>query len=181
MFKLLIATPMLSLSTMAMAREGLPDFRTLVKKNHMAVVNISTQQNRGDDTDGSGADQPGLGDPTLDDLIKRYNEEQRPRSPFESNALGSGFIISEDGFILTNNHVVEAADKVIVRLHDRRQLTATVVGTDPRSDVALLKVEASGLPTVSIGNSDALEVGEWVLAIGSVSYTHLTLPTICSV
>lgn len=167
MYKILIATLMFSLSTMAMAREGLPDFRTLVKKNHMAVVNISTQQNRGDDTDGSGADQPGLGDPTLDDLIKRYNEEQRPRSPFESNALGSGFIISEDGFILTNNHVVEAADKVIVRLHDRRQLTATVVGTDPRSDVALLKVEASGLPTVSIGNSDALEVGEWVLAIGS--------------
>ena len=167
MYKLLIATLMFSLSTVAMAREGLPDFRTLVKKNHMAVVNISTQQNRGDDSDGSESNRSGPGDPTLDDLIKRYNEEQRPRSPFESNALGSGFIISEDGFILTNNHVVEAADKVIVRLHDRRQLTATVVGTDPRSDVALLKVEASGLPTVSIGNSDALEVGEWVLAIGS--------------
>ena len=167
MYKLLLATLMFSLSTLAMAREGLPDFTTLVKKNHMAVVNISTQQNRGEDSDSSGSDMPDLEDPTLDDLIKRYNEEQRPRNPFENNALGSGFIISEDGYILTNNHVVEAADKVIVRLHDRRQLTANVVGTDPRSDVALLKVDATGLPTVSIGNSDALEVGEWVLAIGS--------------
>jgi len=156
-----------SLSSVAMAREGLPDFTSLVKKNHMAVVNISTQQSSGEDSDSDGSNNPDLEDPTLDDLIKRYNEQQQPRNPFESNAMGSGFIISEDGFILTNNHVVEGADKVLVRLHDRRQLSASVVGTDPRSDVALLKVDAKGLPTVSIGNSDALEVGEWVLAIGS--------------
>ncbi len=163
----LVVTLLFSLSSVAMAREGLPDFTSLVKKNHMAVVNISTQQGIGEDSDSDGSDNPDLEDPTLDDLIKRYNEQQQPRNPFESNAMGSGFIISEDGFILTNNHVVEGADKVLVRLHDRRQLSASVVGTDPRSDVALLKVDAKGLPTVSIGNSDALEVGEWVLAIGS--------------
>ena len=144
----------------------LPDFTTLVKDNHKAVVNISiSQRSTGDE---SAPSIPGLekGSP-LDDLIKRYQEEQRPRDRPEGSALGSGFIISKDGYILTNNHVVEAADQVIVRLHDRRQLNATVVGTDRRSDVAVLKVEASDLPVVSIGNSDQLEVGEWVLAIGS--------------
>lgn len=143
----------------------LPDFTSLVKNNHKAVVNISISQNR---RERSGSDSiPGLEGSPLDDLIRRYNEEQQPRRGPENGALGSGFIISKDGYILTNNHVVEAADQVIVRLHDRRQLNAMVVGTDPRSDVAVLKVEADDLPVVSIGNSDDLEVGEWVLAIGS--------------
>jgi len=142
----------------------LPDFTTLVKNNHKAVVNISISQRSDDDSQPA---IPGLEGSPLDDLIKRYQEEQRPRGPSEGSALGSGFIISKDGYILTNNHVVESADQVIVRLHDRRQLNATVVGTDPRSDVAVLKIEASDLPVVSIGNSDKLEVGEWVLAIGS--------------
>lgn len=148
-------------STAAHALE-LPNFTELVKNNHKAVVNISIsqqKQNRGP--------IPGLENTPLDELIKRYQEEQQPRGPSESSAMGSGFIVSEDGYILTNNHVVESAEEVIVRLHDRRQLTATVVGTDPRSDVAVLKVDASELPVVSIGNSDELEVGEWVLAIGS--------------
>jgi len=171
------------LLVMAMARpafalDGLPDFTTLVKRNHMAVVNISTRQsdeevdadNDADpdaDTDGDGADIPDLEDEDIDDLIKRYQDEQRPRGSPRDNALGSGFIISSDGYVLTNNHVVAGADEVIVRLHDRRQLTAKVVGTDPRSDIAVLKIEGDDLPIVTIGNSDDLEVGEWVLAIGS--------------
>lgn len=161
----LLIIGLICLSPPAAALSSLPDFTTLVKKNHTAVVNISILQGREEEEIPS---IPGLeNNSPLDDLIKRYQEEQRPRGPSEGSALGSGFIISKDGYILTNNHVVEGADKVIVRLHDRRQLTATVVGSDPRSDVAVLKVEASDLPVVSIGNSDSLEVGEWVLAIGS--------------
>ncbi|MFK7892530.1 MAG: DegQ family serine endoprotease [Granulosicoccus sp.] len=139
----------------------LPNFTQLVKSNHDAVVNISISQRSQ-----QSAAIPGLENTPLDELIRRYQEEQRP-SPSPENAMGSGFIVSEDGYILTNNHVVESADEVIVSLHDRRQLVATVVGTDPRSDVAVLKIDATDLPVVSIGNSDSLEVGEWVLAIGS--------------
>jgi len=144
---------------------GLPDFTKLVKKNHKAVVNISISQSSFSDT---GPNLPGSeeGSP-LDDLIKRYEEERGPGGPLEGRAQGSGFIISSDGFILTNNHVVADADNVTVRLHDRRQLNAIVIGTDPRSDVAVLKINATDLPVVSVGNSDELEVGEWVLAIGS--------------
>lgn len=147
------------------AQNGLPDFTTLVKKNHKAVVNISISQAPARD---SSPQLPGAeGGSPLDDLIKRYEEERGPSGPSEGRTQGSGFIISPDGFILTNNHVVEDADHVTVRLHDRRQLNAIVIGTDPRSDVAVLKIDASDLPVVSIGNSDELEVGEWVLAIGS--------------
>lgn len=147
--------------TLAHALTGLPDFTSLVKQNHKAVVNISTQHAIDGESDLPGLDR----DRRLDDL-----EDERgrgPRSPFDGNGLGSGFIISSDGFVLTNNHVVDGAENVIVRLHDRRELRARIVGTDPRSDVAVLKIDATDLPTVNIGNSDALEVGEWVLAIGS--------------
>ncbi len=149
--------------SIAAAQSGLPVFTDLVKKNHMAVVNISTRQNVASRSGG-----PRLQDRELDERIQEFERRREaPRSPFEGNGLGSGFIISSDGFVMTNNHVVEGADTVLVRLHDRRELIARVVGTDPRSDVALLKVNATDLPTVSIGNSDALDVGEWVLAIGS--------------
>jgi serine protease Do len=89
-------------------------------------------------------------------------------SPFgQRRSLGSGFIISSDGYILTNNHVVEDADEIVVRMNDRRELVATVVGADPRSDLALLKVNGENLPIVKLGHSSTLKVGEWVLAIGS--------------
>ena len=159
----LITLAILVSPSWAYALTGLPDFRELVKQNHKAVVNISTEQSAGADSD-----FPGLDDPDIDKRIEQYeNDPRTPRSPFEGSGLGSGFIISSDGFVLTNNHVVEGADSVIVRLHDRRELRAEIVGTDPRSDIAVLKVEATDLPTVVIGNSDELEVGEWVLAIGS--------------
>ena len=96
---------------------------------------------------------------------------QNPHGPRggqqEKSSLGSGFIISEDGYLLTNNHVIQGADEIIVRLNDRRELTAELIGADPSSDLALLKVEAEDLPTVDLGDSDKLEVGEWVVAIGS--------------
>ena len=141
----------------------LPDFTDLVKKNHEAVVNISISQAR---EPLERPQLPGLeNNQELDELIRRFQDQPRP--PSAGSATGSGFIVSADGYILTNNHVVESAEQVLVRLHDRRQLIATVVGTDPRSDVAVLKVEADNLPVVSIGDSNKLEVGEWVLAIGS--------------
>ncbi len=164
--KLMTTIAVLMLSQPALALTGnLPDFTSLVKSNHEAVVNISTRT-RPTSTQEQGNSDDGEANP-LDDLIKRFKEDQPNRQPFEGDGLGSGFIISKDGYVLTNNHVIENADEVIVSLHDRRQLLATVVGTDPRSDVAVLKLDARDLPVVKIGNSDLLEVGEWVLAIGS--------------
>ncbi|ASJ74459.1 DegQ family serine endoprotease [Granulosicoccus antarcticus] len=164
-FCFLMVALLVSASATAL-QSSLPDFTTLVKKNYESVVNISISHEINEED--VQAQLPGLEDDSVDELLRRFREEQRREGgPLESNALGSGFIISQDGYILTNNHVVEGADEVLVRLHDRRQLIARVVGADVRSDVALLKIEASGLPTVSIGNSDELEVGEWVLAIGS--------------
>ena len=153
------------------ARE-LPDFTELVEQASDAVVNISTTQKA---TSGhmnlpEGIEIPDLpeGSP-FGDLFKHFFGERgggTPR-PQEAKSLGSGFIISKDGYILTNNHVVKDADEVIVRLADRRELKAEIIGTDGRSDVALLKIKADNLPVVKIGKSDALKVGEWVLAIGS--------------
>lgn len=149
------------------ARE-LPDFTDLVEDSSAAVVNISTES-RGRPGAQSRSDQMEefyrwfFGPGREPDRGNR-GPGQAPRRPY---SLGSGFIISEDGYLLTNNHVVENADRILVRLNDRRELEAEVIGTDPRSDLALLKVEADGLPTVKVGDSEALKVGEWVLAIGS--------------
>ncbi len=89
------------------------------------------------------------------------------RREFKQRGAGSGFIISKDGYILTNNHVVEGADKITVRLADEREFTAKVVGTDPQSDVALIKIDGKNLPVLPLGNSDKIQVGEWVIAIGN--------------
>ena len=139
----------------------LPDFTELVKKYSPAVVNVSTVQ--------ASTQRRSSGSPELDEFFRRFFPPDQRGNPFggQRRSLGSGFIISSDGFVLTNNHVVEDADEIVVRLSDRRELEATLVGADPRSDLALLKIEADDLPTVQLGRSDALEVGEWVLAIGS--------------
>jgi len=160
------------LQGVALGNTGLPDFTELVSNNHQAVVNISTTAKRSVTREGGQPSLPDLGDSPLEDLLKKYWEENGPESqPLpgrpEENSLGSGFIISADGYVLTNNHVVANAEEVIVRMYDRRQLKAEVVGTDPSSDVALLKLNATDLPVASIGKSDTLQVGEWVLAIGS--------------
>ena len=159
----------------AHALEGLPDFTPLVERNHQAVVNISTRRSTATARDERAEDERGdengrggrRGESPLDDLIRRYRDEERPRAPLDPSAQGSGFIITTDGYVLTNNHVVDGADEVLVRLHDRRQFIAKVIGTDPRSDMAVLKIDGRDLPVVTVGDSDALPVGAWVLAIGS--------------
>lgn len=154
--------------SMANARD-LPDFTELVEENGSAVVNISTTQK----IKHPKTNKPFKGDQVPEgpfgDLFRHFfgDEEGRDFEDFDSKSLGSGFIISKDGYILTNYHVIKDANEVIVRLSDRRELVADMVGNDPRSDIALLKVEADDLPTVKLGNSDKLKVGEWVLAIGS--------------
>ncbi|MBS98388.1 MAG: serine peptidase [Oceanospirillaceae bacterium] len=154
---------------LSMAAE-LPDFTDLVKDSSPAVVNISTVQSM--DPEGSGplGQFNGPDSEQIPEIFRHFFRnmpefDSRPRRAPES--LGSGFIISEDGYILTNNHVVDGADQVMVRLNDRRELEAKIIGTDARSDVALLKIEADDLPVVRIGKARELEVGEWVLAIGS--------------
>lgn len=156
----------------AQAQEALPDFTTLVEQASPAVVNISTKQKLPDRRVAAGQmpDLEGL-PPMFREFFER-NMPQQPRSPRgdrqrEAQSLGSGFIISSDGYVLTNNHVVADADEIIVRLSDRSELQAKLVGTDPRTDVALLKVDGKNLPTVKLGDSEKLKVGEWVLAIGS--------------
>nr|WP_065759357.1 DegQ family serine endoprotease [Pseudomonas defluvii] len=152
--------------------EALPDFTTLVEQASPAVVNISTRQKMPDRqlAGGQMPDLEGL-PPMFRDFFER-NMPQGPRSPRgdrqrEAQSLGSGFIISSDGYVLTNNHVVADADEIMVRLSDRSEFQAKVVGTDPRTDVALLKIDGKNLPTVKLGDSEKLKVGEWVLAIGS--------------
>ena len=155
-----------------LAQASLPDFTDLVQEASPAVVNISTRQKM---PERAVAGQPGL--PDLEGLPPMFREffersiPQAPRNPGgrqrEAQSLGSGFIISPDGYIMTNNHVVADADEIIVRLSDRSELEAKLVGADPRSDVALLKVEGKDLPVVRLGKADDLKVGEWVLAIGS--------------
>lgn len=150
---------------------SLPDFTELAADNSHAVVNISTRQN------GNKArkqlrrhfQMPDIPENSpFNDLFRRFFEDGMPQMPDqEAQSLGSGFIISEDGYILTNHHVVDGADKIEVRLSDRRFYEAEVVGSDKGSDVALIKIDADKLPIVKIGKSNELQVGEWVLAIGS--------------
>ncbi|WP_422909863.1 DegQ family serine endoprotease [Pseudomonas sp. MAC6] len=166
---------MLLLGQALVAQASLPDFTELVEQASPAVVNISTRQKMPERTvAGSGQlNMPDLeGMPPMFREFFERNIPQVPRAPGggrqrEAQSLGSGFIISADGYVLTNNHVIADADEIIVRLSDRSELEAKLVGTDPRSDVALLKVEGQGLPTVKLGKSEDLKVGEWVLAIGS--------------
>lgn len=151
----------ISCSASAAEIKGLPDFTDLVAKQGAAVVNISTTQ-----TIHNEQNMPNIpeGDP-LYDFFRRF-APQMPRDQ-ESQSLGSGFIISADGYIMTNSHVVDHADKITVRLTDKREFSAKVIGADRRTDVALLKIQATGLPKVTVGDPNKLKVGEWVVAIGS--------------
>ncbi len=156
----------------SLAWAQLPDFVEMVKTNGGAVVNISTTQKVSPEMEG-GAEIPqfpeGSMPPELEELFRRFNEQQGGGgfAPKEARSLGSGFIISADGYVLTNNHVVKDATEIMVKLNDRRELVAKLIGSDARTDVALLKIEARDLPVVTIGAPDKLQVGEWVLAIGS--------------
>ena len=154
-----------------LVKTELPDFTRLVEKASPGVVNISTVQNRDEAEAASPFGQfQGPNGEQIPEIFRHFFRDmpqfrERPRQAPQS--LGSGFIISHDGYILTNHHVIKDADKVMVRLNDRRELEAEVIGSDERTDVALLKIEADDLPVLELGKSADLKVGEWVLAIGS--------------
>ncbi|MFD2198509.1 DegQ family serine endoprotease, partial [Halomonas beimenensis] len=151
----------------AQARE-LPDFTELVEEAAPGVVNISTS--RMVERDSPFHD---FGGQEIPEIFRHFFGDRLPMPPGgggqreERQSLGSGFIIDEDGYIMTNAHVVDGADQILVRLNDRRELEAELVGADEKTDVAVLKVEADNLPTLALGDSDELQVGEWVAAIGS--------------
>ncbi|CCK75635.1 MAG: DegQ family serine endoprotease [Oleispira antarctica] len=170
----------LSLFSAFSQASSLPDFTDLVQDTSSSVVNIATIKhgNKYSNAYDGIAEQYNL-PKDMPDIFRHFfgpqgpnqrdgqGRGQAPSQQSETTSLGSGFIISSDGYILTNNHVVQGADEIIVRLSDRRELDAQLIGADERADLALLKVKATGLPEVELGNSDKLKVGEWVLAIGS--------------
>ena len=152
---------------------ALPDFTELVERVSPSVVNIRTTEKRA-----GTASTGGEVDPNIEEFFRRFgipmpNRPDRRNNPRgnedepQQRGVGSGFILSADGFIMTNAHVVDGADEVIVTLTDKRELRARIIGADKRTDVAVVKVEASGLPFVKIGDVNRLKVGEWVMAIGS--------------
>ncbi len=144
--------------------DTLPQLTQLIKDNRDAVVHISVEGSRTT----NGLRNFELPDGIPDELRQFFRNMPHHNMPnFRHSAMGSGFIISEDGYIVTNAHVIDDAGEVTVTLNDKRELPAKVIGQDSYSDVALLKVEANNLPTVSLGNSDGLEVGQWVFAIGA--------------
>jgi len=154
---------------------GLPDFTPLVEANRAAVVNIGTTAKKRTPP-AMPRQMPGPeggpgDDGALQDFFRRFFGEEPPGREGRAqphSSLGSGFIISDDGYVISNYHVVKDAEEIIVRLSDRREFVAHIVGTDPRSDLAVLKVESeTPLPSLKLGKSSELDVGEWVLAIGS--------------
>ena len=152
--------------------QALPDFTELVERVGPSVVNIRTMER-------SRANAPGAGevDPSMEEFFRRFGipmpgrpgPRSGPRGDDEpqQRGVGSGFILSADGFIMTNAHVVDGADEVLVTLTDKREFKARIIGADKRTDVAVVKIEAAGLPFVKIGDVNRLKVGEWVMAIGS--------------
>ncbi|NCB08278.1 MAG: trypsin-like serine protease, partial [Bacteroidia bacterium] len=138
----------------ATGETGLPDLTFAAEKSIHSVVHITTQSLRGGGWSS--------GNPFFDEFFGLRNQE-----PQIAEGFGSGVIISEDGFIVTNNHVIEKAQKIKVILNDKREFDARLVGTDPSTDIALLKVDSNNLPFLTYGNSDELKLGEWVLAVGN--------------
>ncbi len=159
---------MAGLLSAPLSAQQLPDFTLMVEEYGPAVVNISTTAKKVEKKDIYRSIPKSFEDNPFHDFFRHFFddnelfEEERP-----STSLGSGFIISNDGYVVSNNHVIDEAGEIIVRLTDRREFIAELIGTDKRSDIALLKVDATNLPTVKLGSSGSLKVGEWVLAIGS--------------
>lgn len=143
----------------------LPDFTAIVEDQSAAVVKITTVTHA--KTGSSPYNQYGVPPEELPEIFRHFFEYRDQPQQRESQSLGSGFIISTDGYVVTNNHVIADADEITVRMLDRREYVAELIGTDKRSDIALLKIDAKNLPAVEFGDSSELMVGEWVLAIGS--------------
>jgi serine protease Do len=159
----------LALSAPLALQAALPEFTEIVEQAKDSVVNISTKTRA---RKSNSAERPSIpelpdGSPLGELFEKFFNHENPGERRRGAQSLGSGFIISEDGYILTNHHVIADADEVVVRLSNREEYVATVIGSDEASDIAVLKVDAEGLPMLRFGDSDKLKVGEWVLAIGS--------------
>jgi serine protease Do len=157
-----ICAPLLLLAfASGVSAAELPDFTGLVEKYGPAVVNVQA----------TGSSETQAQDPDeqeVPEIFRRFfGPMPHPRDGGNRISMGSGFIISADGYVLTNNHVVDGADQVTVRLSDRRELDAKVIGTDAQYDIALLKLNATDLPVVSLGDSKSLKAGQWVVAIGS--------------
>jgi serine protease Do len=172
--RILAALFLAAFSFAAQAQRELPDFTRLVEEQGNAVVNISTTQavRRA----GTLPQVPGIEDEEVLEFFRRFiprqpgQPGQPPQGPAprpESRSLGSGFIITTDGYVLTNAHVVEGADEITVKFTDKREFKAKVIGADKRTDIALIKIDATGLPAVRFGDASKLKVGEWVVAIGS--------------
>lgn len=157
----LLASLVLLVASASQARE-LPDFTGIVEKNSAAVVKINSirKSTRARVPDARRNQE-------MPEIFRRLFEQQQRPERRGGQSLGSGFFISEDGYLLTNNHVIDGADEVTVLLQDQREFTAEIIGTDESSDLALLKVEGDDLPVAALGDSKELNVGEWVLAIGS--------------
>ncbi len=154
--------------------QTLPDFTELVEQTKSVVVNVSTTAAAPEADSGAQPSDPNVPDTPegvpFDEFLRKFFEDHGQDGPppgLDRESLGSGFIVSADGYIITNNHVVQGADQIMVRLSDRREFEAKLVGTDPNSDIALLKIQAADLPVANVGDSDNLKVGEWVVAIGS--------------
>ena len=171
-----LLTALLPSASAAQSKGELPDFTELVERVGPSVVNIRTLERSGRNS----AAVPGM-DPNMEEFFRRFGIPL-PGGPGGRNAprgngnndeeptqrgVGSGFILSVDCFVMTNAHVVEGADELIVTLTDKREFKARVIGTDRRTDVAVVKIDATGLPVVKIGDVSRLKVGEWVMAIGS--------------
>src|SRR5438132_10961166 len=159
----------------AQAQRDLPDFTRVVEEQGNAVVNISTTQ--AVRRSAALPQMPGIEDEEVLEFFRRFIPRQpgpgqpapgNPAPRSESRSLGSGFVISQDGYVLTNAHVVEGADEITVKFTDKRELKAKLIGADKRTDIALLKIETTApLPAVRFGDPAKLKVGEWVVAIGS--------------
>lgn len=162
-----LALSLLLLQTLSAAARGAPEsFADLVEEISPAVVNITTTTKVAKSLTPRGIVPEGS---PFEDFFKEFQDRQGGNNaPRPSSALGSGFVISEDGYVVTNNHVIEGADEIMVEFNDGNELKASIVGTDKNVDIALLKVEADGpLPFVSFGDSDIARVGDWVMAIGN--------------
>ena len=150
---------------------NLPDFTKLVEDNNASIVNISTVRSSKSDNSANKNPQE-MPNEEMKEFLKKFFgdkgfENPEKNSPRKSHATGSGFVFSADGYIITNHHVIAGADQIIVKLNDKREMEAKLIGSDPTSDIALLKIKVKNLKPVKIGNSENLKVGQWVLAIGS--------------
>ncbi len=170
---LLAVTPVQAQSPAAV--RGLPDFTELVDQVGPSVVNIRTTERLTARPSMGGMDEEmleffrrfGLPIPNMPRQPGQPGPQQAPQPQEQPRGVGSGFILSADGFVMTNAHVVEGADEVIVTLTDKREFKAKIIGSDKRTDVAVVKIDATGLPAVKVGDVSRLKAGEWVMAIGS--------------